>query len=316
MKIKRHISFQDERDFARKDILEKENISLKISPLDRYQSDTGYKEKVNLIRSQIVDRNALILDLGGNTAGEAVQLISEGYTIIVADINEQALRVADVRCKKFGLQPPFFLGSDAHELALQDETIDQVIIFEALHHIEDYATSLKELYRVLKPGGKIFLYEPHALNPIRRLTEIRDFFRGTIEKSFYRYQMKKLLVGAGFSDVRIDMNFLNISTVKLQRKKSVGKILKLIHLFLQRYWTSIFGNLSVVARKEGEASGPEHFDFEMFKKICICPITKNKIRFGVDFVEDEKGEYKYPLINGHIPVLIKSDGKRTVKGSE
>ena len=39
------------------------------------------------------------------------------------------------------------------------------------------------MFRVLKNGGMLFTYEPYALNPYRRLSEIRDYLE-ELSKSF------------------------------------------------------------------------------------------------------------------------------------
>jgi DNA modification methylase len=46
----------------------------------------------------------------------------------------------------------------------------------------DAPRALAQAARVLKPNGKISLYDPYRYNPYRRLSEVRDYFRGTIER--------------------------------------------------------------------------------------------------------------------------------------
>lgn len=66
-----------------------------------------------------------------------------------------------------------FLIMDAHKLDFSDNTFDIVFGTGILHHL-DTETAVKEIYRVLKPGGEIIFGEPLGRNPVgkivRRLT--------------------------------------------------------------------------------------------------------------------------------------------------
>ena len=63
-------------------------------------------------------------------------------------------------------------------LPFADESFDNATAFEVLHHFENLKPSLSEIHRILRPGGQVFAYEPSAINPYRRLAEIRFFVDG------------------------------------------------------------------------------------------------------------------------------------------
>lgn len=104
---------------------------------------------------------------------------------------------------KFGLRQPGYVALDVHALPFADESFGAVTVIEALHHFPDYARALSEIHRVLRPGGILYSYEPNALNPIRRLSEVRDRMRGTVETSFYSGQIARLCAAAGFRAVTV-----------------------------------------------------------------------------------------------------------------
>jgi SAM-dependent methyltransferase len=64
-----------------------------------------------------------------------------------------ALAVAEVR-----------LG-DAQELPFADATFDRVLMSEVLEHLPDDARALREVHRVLRPGGILALSVPHVRYP-------------------------------------------------------------------------------------------------------------------------------------------------------
>jgi ubiquinone/menaquinone biosynthesis C-methylase UbiE len=53
---------------------------------------------------------------------------------------------------------------DAYNLKFSDNFFDFVLLMEVIEHIEEPNIVLKEIYRVLKPGGKVFLSFPNYIN--------------------------------------------------------------------------------------------------------------------------------------------------------
>jgi len=86
-----------------------------------------------------------------------------------------------------------FRVMDAHELEYQDETFDIAIGVGILHHL-DAVTALKELRRVLKPGGRVLLHEPLAGNPLLKLFRLLTPNARTKDESpFTGTQIKTLI---------------------------------------------------------------------------------------------------------------------------
>ena len=54
-------------------------------------------------------------------------------------------------------------SSDATELPLADNSVDMLIVLEMLEHVPDPAAVVRELARVLKPGGTVLLSVPSAV---------------------------------------------------------------------------------------------------------------------------------------------------------
>lgn len=89
--------------------------------------------------------------------------------IVGIDISENA--IAEARRNHGGLA--CFGVMDGHCLALAEESVDVVVGRAILHHL-DFDTAIREIGRVLKPGGLALFVEPLRDNPvgklIRRLT--------------------------------------------------------------------------------------------------------------------------------------------------
>jgi len=80
------------------------------------------------------------------------------------------------------------------EMPIDDEIFDAVLCTQVLEHLEWPRESVKEIYRVLKPGGKLYMTVPMAQNEHQ---VPYDFFRYT------SYGLKSICNHAGFQQVEI-----------------------------------------------------------------------------------------------------------------
>jgi ubiquinone/menaquinone biosynthesis C-methylase UbiE len=243
------ITTEQELQFERARISRLRERYLTTDVMEKVQGDPGYAQKVSLIEKALAGTTDWILDVGANTCGESEYLTTRGYKIIANDINEVALEVSRERCARFGRPSPRYLVSDAQNLDLDDARVSFVIFNESLHHMPDASRALAEAVRVLKPGGRIFLYEPYAYNPYRRLAEARDYFKGTVEKSFGVRQLRRLLAGAGLEVVSLERHVCTASEWKLTEFNSAHRVLRKLYVAVSKQMLWLFGNLMVVAEK-------------------------------------------------------------------
>ncbi len=81
------------------------------------------------------------------------------------------------------------------KIPLKDNCLDGVLSTSVIEHMENPREFCKEAYRVLKPGGKLFINVPFSIIEHERPF---DFTRPT------RYALKKWMEEAGFSDFLIE----------------------------------------------------------------------------------------------------------------
>jgi SAM-dependent methyltransferase len=87
--------------------------------------------------------------------------------ILGIDISENA--VAEAKLKHASLAD--FGVMDGHRLALADASLDVVVGRAILHHLE-FDTAIREIGRVLKPGGHALFIEPLRDNPAGKLLRL------------------------------------------------------------------------------------------------------------------------------------------------
>jgi ubiquinone/menaquinone biosynthesis C-methylase UbiE len=59
-------------------------------------------------------------------------------------------------------------------LPFNDDSFDAAVLMDVIHHLETPAETLKEVVRVLKPGGLFIAFEPNNLNPMVTLVYTFD----------------------------------------------------------------------------------------------------------------------------------------------
>jgi glycosyltransferase involved in cell wall biosynthesis/ubiquinone/menaquinone biosynthesis C-methylase UbiE len=72
--------------------------------------------------------------------------------------------------------PARLASVDIHDLPFADNSFDKVLMTEVLEHLADDRTAMREIFRILKPGGVLSLSVPHAnypflWDPINRVIE-------------------------------------------------------------------------------------------------------------------------------------------------
>ena len=101
-----------------------------------------------------------ILDYGCGAGENSVLIAHHGGDVVGVDISPELLEIAEQRMNlhNFGDKYQFRVGS-AHDLPLEDESVDVVFGMAILHHL-DLSLSSKEVFRVLKKGGRAIFFEP------------------------------------------------------------------------------------------------------------------------------------------------------------
>lgn len=103
-------------------------------------------------------KGATVLDAGCGT-GEITARLAErfpGASFLGIDLEEQHLEKARLRCKPFGSRVRFERG-DVLDLGFEDGRFDLAVSRHVLQALPDAPRALRQMVRVLKPGGRLHL---------------------------------------------------------------------------------------------------------------------------------------------------------------
>lgn len=139
-----------------------DNIASKYDFLNHFLSmgiDKGWRRKA--IREVAEVKPATILDVATGTGDLAIAAVSTGpKNIIGVDISEGMLEVGRKKITEHGLQDRIVLQyGDSEHLPFETGSFDVVMCAYGVRNFENLEAGLKEMHRVIRPGGKVVILE-------------------------------------------------------------------------------------------------------------------------------------------------------------
>jgi ubiquinone/menaquinone biosynthesis C-methylase UbiE len=116
------------------------------------------------------------LEVGVGT-GLNLALYAPDLALHGLDLSPEMLAIARERARSLGRGVDLRVG-DAHELPYEPESFDTVVSTYTLCNVPDHALAIKEMKRVLRPGGRLILVDHirSSVLPIYWLQKLVEFF--------------------------------------------------------------------------------------------------------------------------------------------
>ena len=154
-----------------------------------------------------------VLDIGTGTAQIPIEFCQRPVNVdmVAIDLAAEMLLVAEQNIRDAGLHGSILLEHvDAKELPFDDGEFDWVISNSIVHHIPEPIDSLREMQRVLKPGGLLFvrdLFRPDSSEQVENLVqtyagsdndEQQQLFRQSLHAALTPAEMAELMQSLGW----------------------------------------------------------------------------------------------------------------------
>lgn len=124
------------------------------NPSEQQRLQDTLKRATGFIQTAGVKKSAI--DIGCGTGNLTYYLVNMRMKTFSADVSEKFLSIVKERFSDSGMVETIKLnGEDLSEI--QNEEYDFAGVYSVLHHIPDYLALIKEMVRVLKPGGVLYI---------------------------------------------------------------------------------------------------------------------------------------------------------------
>jgi ubiquinone/menaquinone biosynthesis C-methylase UbiE len=126
--------------------------------MQRRLRDKGWIETGDIIKSGLSSGLALEIGPGPGYLGLEWLKNTEGTTLKALEISNDMIAIAERNAKLYGFsaRATYIQGTGA-KLPFEEETFDGVFTASSLHEWSDPRSTFLEIWRVLKPGGRLMI---------------------------------------------------------------------------------------------------------------------------------------------------------------
>ena len=126
--------------------------------MERYAAE-GVHETVIRCITDVINAGD-VLDVPAGQGALAKDLEDLGFCVFPADLARDNMVYRNGRCMQINID---------HSLPLRDEAFDCIVCVEGIEHVENPFLLIREMARVLKPGGHLIITTPNIMSIKSRL---------------------------------------------------------------------------------------------------------------------------------------------------
>jgi len=144
----------------------------------------------------------VVLDLGSGAGIDSIlaaEKVGKSGRVIGVDMTEEMIERAKENARKYNITNVEFLLGEIEHLPLKDNTVDTIITNCVINLTPDKAKTFSEAYRVLKPGGKIYLSDIVLLEELsKEQRNNKELISGCVAGALLKEDYLNKIKDAGF----------------------------------------------------------------------------------------------------------------------
>lgn len=160
-----------------------------------------YDEAVisRLLDTRLLRDDMTLVDLGAGDGYLSRAISSRVEKVIAIDISGEMLKELNKKAAQDGLSNIQTIEGDGCDMPLKDESVHIVCTNMFLHHIEEPILAVREMHRVLKPGGRVFIADLKEHGNREFKDKMHDVWQG-----FSQNEVREWFVKCGFKNIQLD----------------------------------------------------------------------------------------------------------------
>ena len=120
-----------------------------------------------------LDASMRVLDFGCGTGGFSMAMSPMVAEVQAVDLSSRFVEAGRASVERSGIRNVHLRKID-DTLPFEDGEFDALLMLDLIHHLDRVEHTLREALRVLKPGGRLLVFEPNKLNPLLSLMCLLD----------------------------------------------------------------------------------------------------------------------------------------------
>ncbi len=180
---------------------------------DKLNMMKWHRTVMSFIDEDLSGKKMLEVGCGNGDFSNYLALKRKADNILGLDFSTESIKIAEEKKKVFGAQGSSFMVGDAQNISLPDNSFDIIVSCECLEHVPEPQKMVSEIYRLLKPGGKVVLttenyFNAYAYHRLYLKMIGRPFDSGSgvqpLENFFFFWQVSGMFRKAGFKTLETD----------------------------------------------------------------------------------------------------------------